>query len=99
MPDTDLDATTWIYAAIGDAYFFVDYSKKRALEAFLYAYKCPGGTTDPFINLRLGQCYFDLDDKANAEEFLLRPYRWEGKDVFNRDNEKYVNFTKEKQDI
>ena len=97
-PKRDWEASTWIYAAIGDAFFFSG-NYRESMAAFLDAFNSPGGLNNPFINLRIGECYFELEDLANAEEFMLRAYMWEGKDIFKGEKKKYRNFMSKKYDI
>lgn len=57
-PKTNWEATLWILAAIGDTYFITgDYiSSIKHLEL---AMRCPDAIGNPFLHLRLGQCYFE----------------------------------------
>src|SRR5438477_11803262 len=54
-------AATWIYAAIGDAWFLKG-EYERARHAMNRALICPDGIGNPFIHLRLGQAQFELGD-------------------------------------
>lgn len=98
QPQRDWEASTWLHAAIGDAYFF-SHDFKKAAEAFFEAYNCPGGLQNPFINLRIGECLFETGDLAGAEEYMLRAYMWEGKDIFSREKPKYVKFMSDKYNL
>lgn len=98
VPKTDWEAATWLYAAIGDSYFFAK-QFVNALNAFREAYKCPDGISNPFINLRIGECYFEMGDLENAEEYLLRAYMWEGAEIFKNENKRYIEFMARKYDI
>ena len=72
-PAEDWEATTWILAAIGDLYFMAKMTP-NALKAFEDAVRCPGGLGNPFIHLRLGQCYLDLGQEDRAADELTRAY-------------------------
>src|SRR5437764_10833970 len=68
-PVEEWEATTWILAAIGDLYF-LERKAEKALGAFEDAVRCPGGLGNPFIHLRLGQCYFELGKLDRAADEL-----------------------------
>lgn len=90
-PKTDWEASLWIYSALGDIYY-LESEEKKALEHFHSAYNCPDGTENPFVLLRLGQCYFDLDDFDKAKEFLFRAYMMEGEEIFEEEDEEYFEY-------
>lgn len=94
-PQQFYSETIWFLAAIGDVYFQCD-SYAEACECFD---KARGNLTgegyrNPFIMLRLGECYLELGDEKNAIEYLLRAYMMEGKEIFEPDEIKYFNFLK-----
>lgn len=97
-PKTDWKASTWLYAAIGDA-LFLKGDCASALDTFYNAYNSPSATDNPFINLRLGQCLFELDQLEKAEDFLMRAYMLDGTDVFEGDGEKYLAHMRKKYDL
>jgi len=53
-PPEDWEASTWIFASIGDTYH-AEGNFSKVLESFQNAIRCPGGLGNPFIHLRLGQ--------------------------------------------
>lgn len=82
-PKEEWEAYTWLMASIGDAYF----SKREyqsSLECFKRCYN-NGDIDNPFILLRIGQSYFELNDTENAKEFLLRAYMLKGKKIFKHE--------------
>lgn len=95
FPKEDWEASTWIYAAIGDSYYMI---KKygEAEEYFYNAMNCPEGITNSFILLRQGQIMYELKKIEKAQEFLLRAYMLDGKDIFNSEDKKYWKFLKTK---
>jgi tetratricopeptide (TPR) repeat protein len=97
-PRGDWEATTWLYASIGDAYFFKK-DFKASSEAFYNAFQAPNGNLNPFILLRLGQALLETGDEPNATEYLLRAYMIEGRDVFLDENPKYFLFLESKVDL
>lgn len=85
-PRADLDATLWLCASIGDAH----YQAGRHAQAAAYlldAANAPGGTSNPFVLYRLGQCHARLGDIGRATDFLLRAYMLDGTDIFDADPE------------
>lgn len=88
-PRTRWEASTWIYAAIGDV-LFASEEFVAAAAAFRDACNCPGGMENPFIQLRLGQCLYELHDSALASEHLLRAYMLEGSNIFAGEDPKYA---------
>lgn len=98
VPKNQWEAATWLYVAIGDAYF-LEKEYEKALNNFYAAYNCPGAIDNPFINLRIGQCLYELKDLEKAENFLLKAYMLEGIDIFKSENKKYLKFLKEKYNL
>jgi tetratricopeptide (TPR) repeat protein len=90
-PRTDWNASTWILAAIGDACFLGGFHTS-GVEALQYAMHCPDGIGNPFLHLRLGQCYFEKGQLDSAADELARAYMAEGKDIFAQDDRKYFDF-------
>lgn len=81
-------ASTWVYTALGDAYFAIN--KYNEARAYLFdAINCPNGIYNPFILLRLGECLYKLDDIDKAKEYLIRAYMIEGYDIFENEDDEY----------
>ncbi len=82
------EASTWVFTAIGDALFYLeDYN--QALNMFQEALKCPNGIGNPFVLVRIGECFFEIDSLDNAKNYLLQAYMVEGEDIFENEDEKY----------
>lgn len=80
--------TIWFLAAIGDVYFKKgQYSKAHECFDKARGNLGGGGYKNPFIMLRLGECCLEIGDKENATEYLLRAYMFEGKEIFEPDDE------------
>lgn len=92
-PKTDWEASTWVLAALGDAYFLSAHFEFGA-DAFEQALACPGGFGNPFVHLRLGQCELERGAAPKAAEHLARAYMLEGKEIFAREEAKYFEFVK-----
>lgn len=87
-PKKDWEASTWIYSAIGDA-FFMKEDYKNSSNCFYDALNCPDGIVNPFILLRLGQSLFELGDEKKAKEYLLKAYMIEEIQIFSNEDDKY----------
>ena len=96
-PKEEWEATGWIHASIGDAYFqLCDFEK--ALEHMHIAIRIYAGEPNPFVLLRYGQCFYELKDEKQAVNYLLQAYMIEGETIFDED-EKYLLFLKSKVDL
>ncbi|WHX47203.1 hypothetical protein QNH46_13600 [Paenibacillus woosongensis] len=93
-PKKDWEASTWIYTALGDAYFIND-EYEKAKDCFYNALNCPDGISNPLILLRLGESLFECDDMHKAANYLLKAYMLEGYKIFNEEDEKYFNLIKD----
>jgi len=92
-PKNNWEASISLYVAIGDVYFF----EKNFLEASSYFYYAANlNITNPFLNLRMGQCQLELGDEIKAVDYLLRAYMLEGENIFDDEDRKYILFLKSK---
>ena len=64
----------------------------EASSFFSEALKCPEGLGNPLINLRMGQCYYELGNYGSAKGYLLKAYMVEGKEIFEGEDDKYIKF-------
>lgn len=89
------EAATWIYTALGDAYFLSGRFNDAAepLRAVMF---CPGALDNPFIRLRRGQVAFERGNLKVAEQELACAYMLGGEEVFSADDDKYIAFIKPK---
>lgn len=88
-------AATWIHAAIADAQFF----QGRHIEArasLQRALRCPGGVSNPFLHLRMGQVALELGHERQAVNELTLAYAVEGRDIFADEDPKYWAFLSSK---
>ncbi|GMA98789.1 hypothetical protein [Pelosinus sp. IPA-1] len=93
QPKHDWEASTWLYASIGDAYYLKE-DYKKAKEYFYNAMNCPDGVDNPFILLRLGESLFECEGFEKAKEYLLRAFMLEGYKIFRDEDKKYFNLIK-----
>lgn len=99
-PKEDWEAATWLYVALGDAFFFSE-KYEEALVNLNCARICPDGMANPFILLRLGESYYELGEMELAKRYLLEAYMIEGTEIFEYEDGKYFDIVrillKEKQ--
>ena len=89
-PKEEWEASIWLYTAIGDVYFLKN-NFKMSLNFFLMSLKCSGGIDNPFIQLRIGQSFFELGNNEKAKEYLLKAYILGGDEIFENESLKYYN--------
>ena len=87
-PKMNWEAATWLYASIGDMYYWQeDYPAAR--EHLYNALNGPDGQQNAFIHLRLGQALRRLHEQDKALEHLLRAYMLEGGDIFKEEKDDF----------
>ena len=89
------EASTWILAAAGEAYFFQQ-NYEKALNSFLRAVQGPGGLGNPYIHLRIGQLQYEAGDLDAAADELTRAYMGAGDEIFSEEDPKYFTFLRTK---
>jgi tetratricopeptide (TPR) repeat protein len=92
-PKTDWKASTWVLAAIADAYL-VNGDFQYAKDALDHAMHCPDAIGNPYLHLRMGQACYELGDLDRAADELTRAYMGAGADIFSSDSPKYFAFLK-----
>ena len=90
-PRNDWNASTWILAALGDAFFLGGHidAARKPLE---FAMTCPGGLGNPFLHLRLGQVLFEAGELDAAADELMRGYMGGGPEIFANEDPRYLEF-------
>ncbi len=93
QPFEEWEASMWLLVSLGEAYFFNgDYEQAHA--ALAKAMHVPGAIGNPLIHLRLGQAHYELGNTKRATDELLRAYMAEGEEIFDGEDEKYLDFLK-----
>lgn len=90
-PFQDWEISIWLLTALGESYFLAD-EWKKSHEIFSKALECPDASDSPPILLRLGQCLYEMDDKEQGAELMLRAYESEGEEIFEDEDEKYLDY-------
>ncbi len=93
-PKEDWVAGTWILTAIGDANFLnKDY--QAGADNLAASMHFPSAIGNPFLHLRLGQCYFELGYFERARKEFMKCYSLEGEELFENENPKYFDSLKD----
>ena len=88
------EASAWLLAAMGDAYFFSG-RFAQSLETFSLALlNVAGAQENPFLHLRRGESLFELDRKKDAADELMRAYMLAGAKIFSTEDPKYLTYLK-----
>lgn len=90
-PKSFWEINTRIYVALADICFFTG-KYQKGLDYLFEAQICFDVRNDPFIMLRIGQCFFELDRLDKARVYLYRAYSTAGKKVFDKEDRKYLEF-------
>lgn len=94
-PKDEWEATGWLSASVGDAYFSLE-NYEEGLNYMNVANRIYGAEEpNPFILLRMGQCYFHLGNEEKAKQYLLGAYMLEGRNLFEYEG-LYFDFLKSK---
>lgn len=87
-PAHEQEGSAWILGNIGYTRFLQgDYAAGR--DDLTRAMKLPGGESNAFLHLRLGQCLFELGDDRRAGEQFRLALAIEGEAVFLDEDPKY----------
>lgn len=86
-PQTELEASGWVLTAIGDAYFRKG-NYTAGIEALRSALYCPKAVGNPFIHLRLGQCFLEHGEQDDADRHLVRALQT-GAELFEQEQPRY----------
>jgi tetratricopeptide (TPR) repeat protein len=92
-PKNDWESSEWLYASLGDAYFFEE-KYVDACNSFNESILISQESTSSFVYLRMGESFFEIGDSSKASEYLLRAYMLDGYDIFENEPKKYINLIK-----
>ncbi len=95
-PQTRYEMAGWILTALGDCYFRMrNYQSGR--EALRSAIHCPNSLRNPFVHLRLGQCFYELNQRQHAYREFKLAIELGGLDIFAHETVKYINFYRKQE--
>lgn len=87
-PKYQCEASALLYVSIGDTYYYKE-MYQEAISNLKEALKCPEGMENPYINLRIGECYYELGELSNAKSYLVEAYTIAGVNIFEGEPQKY----------
>lgn len=90
-PVQEQDDAVLILMALGDVHFCQG-KLEEGLDWYTQAFGAVNGTSNAYVNLRLGQINLELGNEKQAAEFLIRTYMMEGQHIFLDENPKYWQF-------
>ncbi|WP_443944868.1 tetratricopeptide repeat protein [Pedobacter sp. AW1-32] len=93
-PKTDWEAATWLYVAIGDAWYNKQHFES-AMNAYQKALMSPDGTTNPYIWFCIGQVYFEEQNLEKAKTHFMSAYLLDGDEIFQDENPQYFALIKD----
>lgn len=88
-PQTQFEASGWVLTAIGDSYFAKG-NFSAGIEALRSALFCPQTVGNPFVYLRLGQCYLEQQRTDDADRHLARALYSGGETLFEKEAVHYL---------
>jgi tetratricopeptide (TPR) repeat protein len=96
-PGEKWHASGWILSRMGECYFRSE-NYERAERLYGDIMWCPGALGNPLVHLRKGQIHFECGQLDRAADDLLRAYMGGGKQIFAKEDPKYLSFLKTKAD-
>lgn len=84
-PKSAYEQSLLLYIILGDTYYYLDDTLK-SLELFYNARNCPSGLQHPFVNLRIGQLYFETGHIMRTKEFFLLSYYIANREIFENED-------------
>lgn len=87
-PQMEYPEAGWALTAIGDTYFRLG-QFDQGCESLQSALHCPQASASPFVELRLGQCLWELGREAEARKCLFHAYSAGGDALFDSESPRY----------
>jgi hypothetical protein len=94
-PKDEQGPAVQILGAIADCHFFTG-AWEACRDAVHHAFRCGAELDNPFFRLRLGQSLYELGDEREAANWLVPVYLTEGREPFEGDDPKYLEFFRDK---
>jgi len=92
-PREELEPTIRILGAIADCHFLLG-RWEDCRQSVQHAFRCGADMDNPFLRLRLGQSLYELGDEQEAANWLVPAFLSEGRDLFEQDDLKYLEFVR-----
>ncbi len=92
-PQTSWPEAGWVLTALGDSYFKMT-NYPSGIEALKSAFHCPETESNPFIYLRLGQCYYQSKQLDMATISLQKAFELAGEKPFLKEDSYYMDLLK-----
>lgn len=92
-PKDKWSATFWVMVTMADLYFITSNIEMsfKVLDDLIRFF--PEESSDnPFVLMRMGQTLYQMNNEYAAEKFLLNAYQLGGEQVFEGENDVYLNF-------
>lgn len=83
-----------LYIVMGDTLYYMN-DTLLAMENFYKATNCPDGVQHPFVNMRIGQLYFELGMVSRCKEYLIKAYIIAKKDIFENEDPVFLEILDE----
>jgi hypothetical protein len=96
-PKDEQEPAGRILAAIADSHFHLG-EWEDCRRAVQHAFRCGEDVSSPFLRLRLGQSLYELGDEQEAANWLVPVYIQEGREPFEGDDPKYLEFFRARLD-
>jgi hypothetical protein len=90
-PKGEQEPAIRILAAIADTHFHLG-QWEECRRTIQDAFRCGADVANPFLRLRLGQSLYELGDQQEAANWLVPIYLAEGREPFEGDDPKYLEF-------
>jgi hypothetical protein len=90
-PKDEQELAGRILAAIADSHFHLG-EWEECWRAVQHAFRCGEDINNRFLRLRLGQSLYELGDEQEAANWLVPVYIQEGREPFESDDPKYLEF-------
>ncbi|WP_019529102.1 tetratricopeptide repeat protein [Dasania marina] len=92
-PQTQWLEAGWVLTALGDSYFKLG-NYHSGIEALKSALHCPDTDNNPFIHMRLGQCYYKNHQRGMAAISLQTAFKIGGEKLFYKEDACYSDLLK-----
>lgn len=92
-PQSEFSQSLTLNAAIGDAFFLLrDYQEALPYLLAAKANVAENGQANAFVLMRLGEVMLEMEEHADAREYLMRAYALEGEKLFAQEAQHYLDF-------